>query len=344
MNRIFTVLLALLSGLCSASAQTTSAPAAAQTEGQAHEDLEHGKPQQAIDALERLGQTDPNQKGLQHDLGVAYYRTGKLVLARHAFERALAIDPADMEAVQLEGLTLYRLGEPEAAIPYLQRVKQWSPDANADASHVLGLCYLNAGKLDEARHAFAAEYNVAADGGSAYLVLARMLLIANLPDQGEIAAQKALALSPSLALTHFVLGEVALYKSHVDRAITEFEAERALNPGYAPVYERLGDAYLRASQFDRAQQSLMQSLALDTSSTGPFILMGKVLLRRDDPENAAMYLKHAEKMDPSNPIAHTLLGQAYRRLGQEGEAKRELDLAASIHAGSQLKLAPESSP
>ena len=168
----------------------------------------------------------------------------------------------------------------------------------------------------------------------------KMLMVANLPDQAAEAAQKALTVAPSLALAHFVLGEVALYRSDVDGAIKEFEAERAINPGYAPVYERLGDAYLRSNKFDAAQEALMQSLALDTTSTGPFILMGKVLLRKNDPENAAMYLKHAEKMDPSSYIAHTLLGQAYRSLGQEAQAKQEFAAAANIHAANQLKLQP----
>ena len=82
----------------------------------------------------------------------------------------------------------------------------------------------------------------------------------------------------------------------------------------------------------------MQALALDTTSTGPFLLMGKVLLRKNDPENASMYLKHAEKMDPSNFITHTLLGQAYRGLGKEADAKAEFDAASKIHASSELKL------
>lgn len=304
------------------------------------EKLEHGKSAEAIASLEALANAHPALKGLQHDLGLAYYRTGKLVEARKAFERAIAADPKDLESVQLEGLTLYRLGQPKAAIPYLQRVRTFSPNANANASHVLGLCYLNSLNFDEARRAFAAEYSLEPESGAAYLVLAKMMMVANLPDQGAEAAQKALAISPSLALVHFVLGEVALYKSDVDRAITEFQAERAINPGYAPVYERLGDAYLRSNKFDAAQEALMQSLALDTTSTGPFILMGKVLLRKNDPENAAIYLKHAEKMDPSSYIAHTLLGQAYRSLGQEAQAKAEFAIAENIHAANQLKLPP----
>lgn len=340
MSRCLLGFLVVLVGSCAAAAQSAGGNDASSTQARAMEQLDHGKSAEAIASLEALANAHPDQKSLQHDLGVAYYRTGKLVEARKAFERAIAADPKDLESVQLEGLTLYRLGQPEAAIPYLQRVRDFSPNANADANHVLGLCYLNSRKYDEARRAFAAEYSLQPESGAAYLVLAKMLMTANLPEQAAEAAQKALTLSPSLALAHFVIGEVALYKSDVDRAITEFQAERAINPGYAPVYERLGDAYLRLNKFDAAQEVLMQSLALDTTSTGPFILMGKVLLRKNDPENAAMYLKHAEKMDPSSYIAHTLLGQAYRSLGQEAQAKEEFATAANIHAANQLQLQP----
>lgn len=350
MSRCFLIVFMVLLGSCpsvaqSASGASTSTPSASgddtsSVRANAMDQLAHGKTAEAIASLQALANSHPDQKGIQHDLGLAYYRTGKLVEARKAFEQAIAADPRDMESVQLEGLTLYRLGQPAAAIPFLQRVREFSPNANADASHVLGLCYLNSRNFDEARKAFASEYSLPPEGGAAYLVLAKMLMAANLPDQGAEAAQKALTLSPSLALAHFVLGEVALYKSDVDRAIAEFQAERTINPGYAPVYERLGDAYLRSNKLDAAQEALMQSLALETTSTGPFILMGKVLLRKNDPQNAAIYLKHAEKMDPSSYIAHTLLGQAYRSLGQEAQAKEEFATAANIHAANELKLQP----
>ena len=65
--------------------------------------------------------------------------------------------------------------------------------------------------------------------------------------------------------------------------------------------------------------------------------MGKVLLRRNDPQSAVLYLRHAEKMDPSNFITHNLLGQAFRSLGQEQEAKQEFDVAAKIHAAEDVK-------
>lgn len=339
------LILALLSA--AAHAQLPSAPpmpaeateeTADSSQAQARIELEKGKYAEAIALLKQIAAAHPKQKGIDHDLGLAWYRSGKLEEARDSFARAIAADPADLESVQLEGLTLYRMGQPAAAAKYLERVRQWAPAANADANYVLGLCYLNAQNFDGARGAFAAQYGVPADSGAAYLLLARMLVADNLPEQGADAARQALKLTPGLPLAHFLLGEVSLYKSDVDDATREFEAERAINPGYAPVYERLGDVYSRVDKYELAQQSLMKSISLDRSSTGPFILMGKVLLRRSDPQTAVLYLRHAEKMDPSNFITHNLLGQAYRALGQEQDAKQEFDAAAKIHAAEDEKV------
>jgi tetratricopeptide (TPR) repeat protein len=302
--------------------------------------LDAGHAEEAIAPLRQLAAMQPPAKGAAHALGLACYRTGKLLEARTAFEQAIRDDSTDIESVQMEGLTLYRLGQPAAAIPYLERVQQWMPHANADASYVLGLCYLNARRYDDARRAFATQYGMDPASAGAYLMLGNMLQIANLPELAADAARKAISLDRRLPLAHFLVGEVDLFKSDLDGAVAEFEQERAINPGFAAVYDRLGDTYLRSGKFQEAQASLMKALSLDISRTGPFILMGKVLLRRDDPQAAAMYLQHAEKMDPSNTMTHTLLSQTYRKLGREDDAKREIDLASKIHASTELKLQP----
>jgi len=307
---------------------------------QAKEQIAHGQPEQGIGTLRHLAEAEPATPGAAHALGIALYRTGKLVDAAKAFTQAEKEDPQDIEAVQLHGLSLYRLGQPAEAIPYLQRVRKFTPEANADANYVLGLCYLNSRRYDDARVSFAAQFGVFPDSGSAYLLFARQLMLAKLPEIAEPAAQKALAQDPKLPLGHFMLGEIYLYKSNTDLALAEFEAERKLNASYAPVYERLGDLYSRVGKFSEAQEVLMKALSLDTSSTGPFILMGKVLLRRNDPASALLYLRHAEKMDPDSVTTHSLLGQAYRGVGDQARAKTETDEAARLNSSNQLQLQP----
>src|ERR1700723_1356380 len=325
----------------STPAVASAKPRVDETLAAAQEKLAHGDTQEAITMLEKLAAAEgASAKGVQHALGIAYYRTGKLLSAEQAFARAIEEDPNDMESVQMRGLSLYRLGRPAAAIPFLERVKQWTPNANADANYVLGLCYVNSNRIDDARIAFANQFAVAPNSGPAYLLLGKMLMQANLPEAAAEAAKKALEFTPKLALAHFMLGEFYLFKSDPEQAQREFEQEREINPANFAVYDRLGDVYLRSGQYQQAQESLAKAISLDTSSTGPFIQMGKVLLRRNDPQTSLLYLQHAEKMDPGNYMTHTLLGQAYHSLGREEDAKKEIDLASKIHAESQLKLQP----
>jgi len=322
------------------SAQGTSAVSPADQLSEAHQDLQSDKVADALAILEKLASVQPPIKGLHHELGIAYYRNGKLLSAKQAFEAAVKEDPTDLEAIQMQGFTLYRLGQPAAAIPYLERVRTWMPNADADANYVLGLCYLNARRYDDARASFATQYDEDPNSAGAYLLLGTMLMHANLPELASQQAQKALELSPNFPLAHFMVGEVALYKSDIPNAVTEFEAERRINPDYAPVYDRLGDAYFRTGKLIDAQKALTKAISLDTTSTGPFILMGKVLLRGKDTQTAIMYLKHAEKMDPGNYITHALLAQAYRTAGQEDDARRETTITNQIHVDNQLKLEP----
>jgi tetratricopeptide (TPR) repeat protein len=337
----FLFLAAILLGCTSTlAAQSPSTSVQSDDLAKAHEALEHDHPDEAITILQKLADAQPPVKGVQHELGLAYYSSGGLMKAKQSFEQAVHEDASDMESVQLEGLTLYRLGQPAAAIPYLERVRGWMPNANADANYVLGLCYLNSRRYDDARHSFAMQFGESPDSAEAYLLLGTMLMHANLEELAAEQARKALQISPTLPMAHFMLGEVALFKSNIDEAIMELEAERKINPGYAPVYDRLGDAYLHVGKVSEAQQALTKAISLDTTSTGPFILMGEVLLRRQDARTALLYLQHAEKMDPGNYVTHTLLSQAYRRAGREDDAKRETDIASKIHVDNQLKLEP----
>jgi len=300
---------------------------------EAREKLEHGDAQGAIAMLEKLAATGGDSaKGVEHELGIAYYRTGKLQKAEQAFAKAMKEDPNDVESVQLRGLALYRMGRATEAIPFLERVRQWMPNANADAHHVLGLCYVNAQRFDDARQAFAVEFGLAPNSGAAYLLLGKLLMPLSFKDAAAEAGKKASELAPGLPLAHFLVGEYYLARSDTDQALREFEKEREINPGDAGVYDRLGDVYTRMGQWQQAQESLTKAISLDQTKTGSFILMGKVMLKKDDPQTSLLYLQHAEKMDPGNYLTHTLLGQAYRSLGRNDEAKKEVDMASKILA------------
>jgi tetratricopeptide (TPR) repeat protein len=292
--------------------------------------LAQGKNVEAVAELQRMASENPSLKGLSHELGIAYYKGGEHLKAIDALKKATQEDPGDKEAVQLLGLSNYLAGRPAEAIPLLERVQEWYPRANVDASYILGVCNIQTKDYPQARKAFARMFDVPPDSAAAYLFTARVLLRQEFDPIAEEYAHKAIALDPKLPLAHFFLGELHLYKSKIPEAIADFQAELALNPGHAATYYKLADAYSRIQKFDEAERLLQRSIWLDSTSTGPYILLGKVLEKKGEADLAVRALLHALSMDPNNSVAHHLLGQAYQDMGRTEDAERERKLTQQL--------------
>src|SRR6266403_2076617 len=168
--------------------------------------LEQGKFAEAIASLEDLGKSNPNLKGLSHDLGIAFYRKGDYIKAVAYLQRAIKENPDDGEAIQLIGLSLYLAGKSAEAIPYLEKVQSWYPSANVDASYILGVAYIQTKNYHGARAAFAKMLQVPPDSAAAYLFPARLRLRLNFWPIAEEHGEKAVDRDPKLPLAQPLLG------------------------------------------------------------------------------------------------------------------------------------------
>jgi predicted Zn-dependent protease len=325
------LLVLLVPGL---AAQTPATPPTAE----AQKLLDAGRLDEALKTLDVLAQQQPEPAGVERLRGTAYYEKGQIEPANAAFARAIAQDPGDREAMQMQGVVLFRSGKPAEAIPLLEKAHLSMARTNIDSNYVLALCYLDTRRYDDARKAFATQYGFPADSPPAYLLAARMMLRREYLPVAVSFAEKALSLNPNLPLAHLLIGQIKLAQSQLPEAIAEFTRESELNPLYGEVYDRLGDTYIRQGDYDKAQEALDRAVLLEPNSSLPFILLGKVLLKQQNPLMAKMYLDKALGMDPGNYITHTLLGQAYRSMGQTAQASHEFQVAEQIQADAQPKL------
>lgn len=289
-----------------------------------------GRLDQAMAQLDQLAAQNPEPAGVERLRGIILYQREQFPDAIAAFTKAEAQDAKDRESIEMHGVSLFRLGHIQEAIPFLERARASVQSANIDPDYVLALCYADVQRYDDSRHAFAAQFGFPPDSPEAYLLAARMFLRRELRDEAGNEATKALALNPSLPLAHELLGEVALARGDVAGAIRELEAERKINPLNPDLYDRLGDAYLRSGDYTSAQQTLDRAVLLEPNSTGPFILLGETFLKLKQPIQALHYLVHAERMDPYNYVTHNLLGQAYKAIGQLSAANREFKTVVAL--------------
>ena len=300
--------------------------------------INSGREAEALTRLDALSKEQPEPAGVERDRGLALYAMERLPEADAAFAGALVRDPKDLEAAQMRGLTLFRLGRAAAAIPLLEGAHEEGVQSKADPTYVLALCYMDTRRYDDARRAFAAQFGFGADSAAGYLLAARMLLRREYLPVSQQFASKALQLDGNLPLAHELLGEIALAGNHLEEAVAEFEKERQHSPLEGATYERLGDAYGRLGRYGEAARVLQQAVLLEPNSTGPYILLGKVMLRQGDAVGATTFLERAERMDPANYVTHTLLGQSYRAMGRTDAAAKQLEMAQKIHAADEPKL------
>jgi len=320
---------------CSAGAQQPAGAAAATTDtqgalGEVEALLHAGKADEAAAKLQPYLAAHPESLRGQRDRGLVAYARSDYGAAIPDLQNAVSRDPNDREATQLLGLSYYILGRATAAIPLLEKVREWFPSAHLDASYYLASAYLQVRRYDDARAAFAQAYGIPADSAGADLLAARMLLRQEYEPVAEEYARRALAKNPKLPLAHFLVGEIYLFKADTPKAIEEFEAELNMNPAHAPTYVRLADAYVRASRFDDAERVLSRAIYLDSTSSAAYMLLGRVLLRKNDPARASAALQRAVALDPNNYQAHHQLGQALMAMGKRPEAEAELQRAQEL--------------
>src|SRR5580700_10876944 len=250
----------------SSAAQASPAPPASADFSAARRLMQQGKFDEAIANLEALRSGNPHAKGLDLELGTAYYKKSDFLKATDYLKKASAADPGNGEATQLLGLSYYLGGHPADAIPLLEEVQGWFPRANVDAAYILGICYIQTKDYPQARKAFGKMFDVQPDSAASYLFTAQMLLRQEFDPVAEEYAQKAVTLDPKLPLAHYLLGELYIYKSRIPEAIAEFQKELAINPAHAATYYKLADAYSRVQKYEDAQRLLQRSIWLDASS------------------------------------------------------------------------------
>ncbi len=187
---------------------------------------------------------------------------------------------------------------------------------------------------------------------------------------------RSVQLAPDDPESWYALGRLRYTQQQYVDAAKCFEHSRRLAPGSAKVENNLGLAYEGLNRTDDAVAAYRRAIALQDAgpatpaSEQPLLNLAVVLLHRADPAAALPLLLRAEtiapndpriqeqlgqlylqqtnypearkhlaaatRLDPDKSNLHFLLGQAYRHLGQQQEAKAEFDAAARLAVPAPL--------
>jgi Flp pilus assembly protein TadD len=130
--------------------------------------------QGARETLEMAVLLEPSNPGIHYELAQVALNEGEVDLAMAESRKTLELDPDNPRAHEILGLAHHRQGDEEAAIEILQSVIASDP-SRVVATHTLGLCYRAVGRIEESRSAFEAVVKQAPNHLEAYRNLGEIL-------------------------------------------------------------------------------------------------------------------------------------------------------------------------
>jgi len=341
----------------------------AELAAEAQSALSRGDYAGAITSLERLAKLQPGVAEVHANLAVAYYSAGRYGDAIKQGREALTLKPSLVHAHFFLGASLAEGGQCKDALPYLEkdypRVSEPQlkrvlgtdavrcnmvlnrPDSAVDFIRLLSrdftddpeVLYLSSQLYSELSTRASQRLLTAAPGSpQAHQLNAEVLEMQEKPNEAAEEYRKVLALNPRAPGIHYRVGRLLLAgprgPTTLDDARREFGEELTIDPNNAAAEYELGEMAREARQWDQAIEHFARAAQLEPEFTEALIGLGKSLVSAGRAQEAVAPLQDAVRLEPQNPNAHYQLSFAYRRLGREPEAQKELAAYKETHEKS----------
>lgn len=235
--------------------------------------------------------------------GNVYFLNNDYMNAAIAWKKSEAIAPLDPRLEFSLAMAYVRIARPDWARPVLESLAAASPN---EALYPYWL-----GRLDYDAH----EY---------------MKAIRHF--------QHAIELAPQMARAYDNLGLCYYYQNQNDLAVQNYkkaiDLDRA-SPHPSPwPYLNLAVTQQFLNQLPDAEANLRQSIRLDPDFAQAHFQLGTVLEDLERPQDAIAELREAARINPEYPEPHMAMARIYHKLGQEPQAREEVQIYLRIHAHS----------
>jgi tetratricopeptide (TPR) repeat protein len=302
---------------------------------------------EAVPLYRRAMALNPRVPGLRMNLGLALFKAGQMKDALLEFNQLQKSTPQSapdrQRLVILIGMSCYGAEEYAQAAPYLKEAAASDPQNLALRLALAHSCL------------WSKQYQCVLDTYHEILMLnaesaeADMLAGEALDEMKNYTGaieqfRAAVKADPQAPDVHFGLGYLLWIEKQYPDAATEFQAELANNQSHFQAMTYLGDAQMKLNHPEVALPLFEKALQFDPRLELAHLDMGILYGDAGRNDDALRELKTAERLLPDDVDVHWRLGRIYRAMGNEKEAKAELDQAKNITQAADTALINKISP
>jgi superkiller protein 3 len=267
--------------------------------------------------------------------GVAAIDRGDLDSARSLFEKALGLNPKDVEAHRYLGLLDDRANDLDGAEHHFAQAARFAP-SSASARNNYGVILLRRGRAREAASEFEASLRADPQQPNALVNLAQIRFAGGTPEDLRVAADlfaRADRIAPDAEIAR-ALTVIALRRNdrtaaaaHYQDYATRIAKEGGASSGDAGARSELGSALLEAELLREAESELSAAAALDPSNAESVVRLARVHLARKDIPAAGRTLEAAVARGIDAAPIYALLSEVYEQSGHPENAIPAMRLA-----------------
>ena len=306
-----------------------------------------GRLDEAILQYQKMLQMSPDEVDAYNNLGSAFLQEGRVDEAIAHYQKALAIKPDYAQTYYNMGNAFFQEGRVDEAMAYYQKALTLNPDS-AEANYNLGNALFQQGRLDEAASHYQKALAVKPDYAEAHNNLGNVLIQQQRVDEAVMHFQKALAIKPDYADAQNNLGSAFLQQGRLDEAITHYQKALAINPNAADVHDHLGDALIQQGRTAEALSHYQQALTVKPDDAGVQNKLAWILATYPQASlrNGNQAFELAQRANQlaggDNPVVLCTLAAACAEAGRFPEAVATAQRALSLaEAQSNTDLAEE---
>jgi tetratricopeptide (TPR) repeat protein len=272
---------------------------------------------------------------------ISLHQSGDLAQASALYQKVLANEPENAEAMHLLGVLSHQQGAHARAVELISRAVAHKPNLPAfhanlaeayramgdydraigsctaaialkpnypEALANLGLALQGAGRLDEAGEQFRRAIDQRPGFAAAHNNLGNLLREAGRADEALKHFFRAVELDPADALARTNLGQMLLERGQALDALPHCEEAVRRLPGIAALHHNLGNVLRELGELDRAQAAYVQAIRLEPGLAKAHAHLGLLLRRKRRLDDALVCLRRAIELDPAEAAFPEFLG------------------------------------
>lgn len=259
-----------------------------------------GRTREALDEFRHMVDNDDNDvvelKGLCGDIITLLNNYQDYTHSLYFIDKGLAINPNDLDFLEIKGLTLECMDNHRQAIDLYNRVLDLDP-YRISTWHYLGALYLDSENYADALKAFDYVLAIAPNNAIALSQKAYCLFYQNDYAKAAEYCRQYLQIYPDDDVLLMLLGECYNNLGDTDRALKVFRKAVALNPDAPEGHIAIGEILDQQGKYNAAIDELRQAVRLNPDNALTLQKLGNMYFTQADFSAAATAYGRAYRLD-----------------------------------------------